>query len=260
MAVAAILVSQALAQPNGEALVAFDKFVRQAEQQLSHEVQARDGFLGFVPGAGSEREALLRRGEVVVEERGTTPTPVPGGMIHRWRGVVFIPGVKMADTLGAVQDYDHLAQYFRPEVDWSKTVARAGDDFKVAMRLRKKKVMTIVYDTEYDVHYGRLDDAHHYSVSKSTKVVEIANPGEANEKPLEEGKDHGFMIRLNSYWRFVEVADGTFVQCEALSVSRGIPTGLNWLVGPFIKDVPKESLQFTLRSTREAVRGRMKSR
>jgi hypothetical protein len=28
---------------------------------------------------------------------------------------------------------------------------------------------------------------------------------------------------------------------------------LNWLVGPFIESVPKESLEFTLQSTRNAV-------
>jgi hypothetical protein len=257
---AGTLVGVGNAERNAEVLPVFERFVTQAETQLNQEVRGQANFLAIVPGAGSPQEARLRQGEVVIEERGTTPTMIPGGgMIHRWRGLVFIPRATLAETLATVEDYDHLANYFHPEVDWSKTLSRNGDDFRVAMRLRKKKVMTIVLDTEYAVHYGRLDERHQYSVSKTTKVVEIANPGERDEHPLPEGKDHGFMIRLYSYWRFVEVSDGVYVQCEALSVSRGIPTGLNWLIGPFVREVPRESLQFTLKSTREAVRAHSKN-
>jgi hypothetical protein len=61
------------------------------------------------------------------------------------------------------------------------------------------------------------------------------------------------MWRLNSYWRYFDSGRGVYVQCEAVSLTRDIPTALNWLVGPFIQSVPKESLEFTLQSTRSAV-------
>jgi hypothetical protein len=61
------------------------------------------------------------------------------------------------------------------------------------------------------------------------------------------------MWRLNSYWRFLEKDNGVYVQCEAISLTRDVPTGLNWLIGPFIESIPKESLEFTLQSTRNAV-------
>jgi hypothetical protein len=48
-----------------------------------------------------------------------------------------------------------------------------------------------------------------------------------------------------------------YVQCEAVSLTRDIPTGLGWLIAPFIESVPKESLEFTLRSTRAAVLGKI---
>jgi hypothetical protein len=54
------------------------------------------------------------------------------------------------------------------------------------------------------------------------------------------------MWRLNTYWRVFERDGGTYVQCESISLSRDIPFGLGWIVGPFVTDVPKESLQFTL--------------
>ena len=53
------------------------------------------------------------------------------------------------------------------------------------------------------------------------------------------GNDNGFLWRLNSYWRFLEKDNGVYVQCEAISLTRDVPTGLNWLIGPFIESIPK---------------------
>jgi hypothetical protein len=35
-----------------------------------------------------------------------------------------------------------------------------------------------------------------------------------------------------------------------VSLSRGIPTGFGWIVGPFVTSIPRESLTFTLETTR----------
>jgi hypothetical protein len=79
---------------------------------------------------------------------------------------------------------------------------------------------------------------------------------EANEHVLPPGRDHGYMWRLNTYWAFEQAKDGVFVQCEAISLTRDIPAGLTWVVGPFVNDIPRESLQFTLSATRAAVSGK----
>jgi hypothetical protein len=64
------------------------------------------------------------------------------------------------------------------------------------------------------------------------------------------GNDSGFMWALNSYWRLEQKDGGTYVQCEAISLTRDVPAGLGWIVKPFITDVPKESLHTTLDQTR----------
>ena len=46
---------------------------------------------------------------------------------------------------------------------------------------------------------------------------------------------------------------GVYVQSEVASLTRSIPTGLGWMVGPFVTSIPKESLTFTLEATRKAV-------
>jgi hypothetical protein len=38
-----------------------------------------------------------------------------------------------------------------------------------------------------------------------------------------------------------------------VSLSRDIPTGLGWLIGPFVTSIPRESLEFTLQAMRRAL-------
>ncbi|HYM77173.1 MAG TPA: hypothetical protein VE377_14465 [Candidatus Dormibacteraeota bacterium] len=235
---------------------AFDQYVAKAEARVAQERSATSSFLQIESRAADERKARmvrLRQGEVIIEKQGDTPTEIPGGLIHDWVGTVFIPKVTVAQVLSLIQDYDHSTVYYSPDVMQSRLVSRRGGDFQVFMRLRKKKVITVVLDTEYSVHYGRLDATHQYSFSRSTRVSEIADPGAPTEHALTQGHDHGFMWRLNSYWAFEQVDDGVLVECEAISLTRDIPPGLGWVVGPFVQSIPRESLQFTLDATRKAL-------
>jgi hypothetical protein len=44
------------------------------------------------------------------------------------------------------------------------------------------------------------------------------------------------------------------MQIETVSLSRSIPDGLGWAIKPFVESVPRESLEFTLRATCNALR------
>ena len=65
---------------------------------------------------------------------------------------------------------------------------------------------------------------------------------------------------MDTYWRFQEKDGGTYVECQSLSLTRDIPTGLGWMVGPFVTSVPRESLTFTLVTVRSAELQRIPSR
>jgi len=43
------------------------------------------------------------------------------------------------------------------------------------------------------------------------------------------------------------------MQIESVSLTRSIPAGLGWAVAPFVESVPRESLEFTLRSVCNAL-------
>ena len=135
----------------------------------------------------------------------------------------------------------------------SKLIQHNGDDFKVFLRLRETKIVTVVLDTEYDVHYVHLNATRAYSRSYSTRVSEVESAEQPGEHHKPAGNDSGFLWRLNSYWRFQEQDGGVYVQLEAISLTRDIPDGIGWLIRPFVTSIPRESLVFTLSRTRSAL-------
>jgi hypothetical protein len=237
---------------NTDAMRAFEQYIGVTETRVEGRVRGRGHFLWIDDERG--RRERVRAGEVLVEPFGADqPTEVPGGLVHDWIGAVFIPGTTLDRTLALVQDYDHHKQVYQPEVMDSRLISRNGDHFAVYLRLRKKKLMTVVLDTEHDARYVRLDRARSYSVSRSTRIVEVENAGRPDERTLGAGADHGYLWKLNSYWRFVESDGGVYVECEAVSLTRGIPHGLGWLIGPIVTSLPRESLANTLAATRVAL-------
>jgi hypothetical protein len=81
----------------------------------------------------------------------------------------------------------------------------------------------------------------------------VEDPGKGNEHEKPPGDDDGFLWRMETWWRMVEADGGVYVQSEVVSLTRDIPAGLGWLIGPFVTSIPKESLTFTLDATRKAV-------
>jgi hypothetical protein len=122
------------------------------------------------------------------------------------------------------------------------------------MRVRQRHVITVVLDTTYDINFGRLDARRGYSTSRSTRISEIDAPGTGNEHALTPNEEHGFLWRLNTYWSYEERDGGLYMQIESVSLTRAIPTGLGWAIGPFVESVPRESLEFTLQSLCKALR------
>ena len=215
-------------------------------------------------------QSQLRAGQVVIERLDANapdaeddpikPILVPGGLIHHWVGTVFIAGATLAETIAFEQDYDHHQDYFRPNVTRSKILRHAGNDFTIQLRLWEKKVITTVIDTDQEVHYQIVDRARAWSQSRATRIQEVDHVGEADERLEPVGHDRGFLWRMNTYWRFEESDGGTYVECQSISLTRDIPTGLGWLIERYLTSVPRESLTFILATTRNALGKRITPR
>jgi hypothetical protein len=132
----------------------------------------------------------------------------------------------------------------------SKLLSRDGDAFKVYLRFVMRKVITVVVNSEHDARFTRDAPDRVRSRIVSTRIAEVEEPDTAEERELPVGRDGGYLWRLNSYWRFLERDGGVYVECESITLTRGIPTGFGWLVRPFVTSIPRESLAFTLDKTR----------
>jgi len=239
---------------------AYDRYIELTGAQVTAELAQRGAYLWVERLPAVQRaadEEQLRNGQLVIERLETLdsgkPISTPEGIIHHWIGTVFVPGATLAQTLSFLQDYDHKVEYFKPDIVRSKILRHEGDDYFVLLRFYKKKIITTVIDTDQEVHYHTLDSTHAYSRSRTTRVQEVENAGKSDETLEPEGHDRGFMWRMNTYWRFEEKDGGTYVECQAISLTRDIPTGLGWMVGSFVTSVPRESLTFTLTTARAAL-------
>lgn len=241
-------------------LDAFDRYVKLTEAQIDSGLAQGEPFLWVERLPENQRaaaEAQLHRGEVRIERLETLDDgkqiECPGGMIHHWIGTVFIPGATLQQTLALVKDYDHHQNYYAPDVMRSKILRQNGDDYLVYLRFYKHKIVTSVVDTDHEVHYSVIGATRAWSRSQTTRVQQVDDADKPDEHLLPEGHGDGFLWRMNTYWRFEEKDGGTYVECQTISLTRDIPTGLGWLVRGYVTSVPRESLTFTLATTRSAV-------
>ena len=109
-------------------------------------------------------------------------------------------------------------------------------------------------NTEHEARFVNAAADRVYSAIHSTRVAEVEGAGTPRERELPPGQGHGFMWRLNTYWRFLERDGGTYFQCESVTLSRDVPFGLGWVIKPFVTEIPMESLTFTLQRTRAALK------
>lgn len=235
-----------------ETLSQFYEYIRKIEARIEREIRNPSLFLWSAQSP--ERLARVRKGEVVVEAAGQSgQIEIQDGLIHDWTGAVFIPNKTLGAVLAVVQDYNSHKNIYKPEVIDSRILKQDGQEFRVYLRLLKKKILTVVLNTEHHVRYQPIGNRKCYSRSYTTRIAEVENPGKPDEKERTPGKDHGFLWKLNSYWRFEERDGGVFVECQAVSLTRDVPTGLGWLINPIIRSLPRESLVHTLTATRNAI-------
>jgi hypothetical protein len=247
------------AEPTPAAVAAFGSYAGAVEARIAQQHRSGSGFLAIADSA------RLRQGELVVEE--LTPASgkdLPGALLHHWRGTAFIGGAKSADFERTMKDFGGYPTIFSPQVLQARVITHDGDRFQVTMRVRQKHIITVVMDTAYDVTFGRGGSGEGdfggpgaqggFSISRSTHIAEIDSPGSKNEHALDPSAEHGFLWRQNIYWSYEERDGGLYVQIESVSLTRSIPVGLGWAIGPFVESIPKESLEFTLRAARDAVR------
>jgi hypothetical protein len=242
-------------------VAAFDKYVKLTETRMAGEIDGASAFLWIDRQPEPQRTRLhdrLKRGEVLVESLetrdGNAEIGVPDGLIHHWIGTVFMPRATLDRVMAFVKDYGSYSNHFAPTIVRSRIVSQTSDHFELAMRTSTKKVITVVIDADYSVDYRTLGNDRVYTKSVARNFYEVADAGTPQERrtPAEQGR--GYLWRLNNYCSFQQRPEGTYEQCESISLTTEVPWLFRFIVMPFVTSVPRETLEFTLGRVRAGVK------
>jgi hypothetical protein len=203
-----------------------------------------------------QRLQRVRAGEILVSSVGQqNPKPVPSGLIHDWIGAAFISDARIEDVLSAVRDYGNYKVYYKPTVVDSRLLGSDGPCEKYSMRVVNKEVVAqTALDMEYETCYFKTDERRWYSITHTTRMQEIWHYGQANEQELPPNQGSGYIWGLYSIARFEQRDGGTYVEVEAIALSRDIPIAVRWLVNPIVRRLSRNSMLLSLQQTKEAVR------
>ena len=220
-------------QVKPETVHGFECYVQSAEGRL----EGRKQFLIADSNQAFQNQLVTGHKVQTILPNGPNPHQLPGGQLYDWIGGVFIPGATLERTLRMLQDYDHRAQYFPEILSSSKLLCRTGDKhFGFVMQMKEPSVI----ETQNDVVWEQVDAKRWRCRSYSTGVKEI-------------GKNHGYLHKLYSYWRFFETDKGVYVEAETITLSSEF-SGFTRALGSMLMGInPEKSLKKTLESMRESV-------
>src|SRR5262245_13945015 len=247
-------------------IAGFERYERLAEATIETEVSSPETFLHVFNGTDKDRskaDRLLQMGGVAIERLRETENgrriEVPDGLIHHWIGSIFVPNVQLRTAVEVLQDFDQHAEMFKPNIARSKIIERDGERFRLALRFQMKKIVAVTVDTESVAEFIPRGPDRETSAIRSIRVHEVERVGTAEERQKPVGRGGGYMWRMNTYWRFLERDGGTYIECEALTLSRSIPTGLGWLITPLVSSIPRDMLTSALQATRRSLVARAQS-
>jgi putative flippase GtrA len=234
---------------------AYEQKVEQRFQRLA--APASPFFAQDEYGVKDWRETIRTGGVVMRRVDGPAPgTPSPGipaGRVHHWIGAVFVPNLTVAEVVRRLQEGAGRESESYADVLASKLLSRSGDSLTVYLKLRRESVLTVVYNTEHAVEYRRLGTTRATNRSVATKIAELADAGTPREHEKPPGSDRGFLWRLNAYWRYEQVDGGVIVECESISLSRGVPVLLRPFISGVVDGIARDALQQTLESVRRVL-------
>jgi hypothetical protein len=242
-----------------ETSAAFDRYVQSTESMMAKDLDANQFLIVDRLPETKRKQAYeqLHRGEVFIQETHTAdghdPIHVPGGLIHHWAGVIFVPKATLKEVNSVLQDYENEPRIYKPEIRRAKLIRQDGETSKIYLQFLSKSVITVVFDAYFDVTYQSIDKARSQSASHSTHIAEIANPDGPDPRERTDGSDHGYMWRLDSYWRLEQKDGGVYLQNESITLTRTVPIWLAWIANPLIKSLPRDVLAHMLDDTRQAV-------
>ena len=244
------------AELNRQALTAWENYIASAKLHMQDRRAGKSPFLWVDEDA--MRRQQLNSGEIVISAVGSPhPLLIPHGLIHHWIGAVFIPGATIEDLAAVVNDYGRYNEIYRPTLAKAELLGSTDDEQKfLILWVQRVLLVTAAFYTELDSNYIALNSWQGYMTFSTTRVQQIENYGEKDERRLAPDEGSGYLWRLVSFARFEERDGGLYLELEVIGLSKDLPGSLRLLLKPVIDHVPRQALATKLDQTRQAIRSR----
>lgn len=253
------------AELRSQTLVAFERYVRLTEARMKRDRDQPGKFLYIDSLARSTRNQIMteiQRGDVYLTELQTRDAAghrlgAPDGWIHHWFAVMYVRGATVREAVNVIQDYDQYAKFYKPDIVRSRVLRHADNNFLVYVRLQKKTPwLTVSLDMDSDVHYYFAGPRRAYTVSHSTRIMQVEDAGLPDEHTDLPGQGGGYIWAMDSYWRLEQDRGGLIVEWESVALSRNPPLALRWLIRPFVRGAIRSTVRAMLIRTRELIQAR----
>ncbi len=228
----------------------FERYAHAVEATLQERWAGRKNFL-FIEDDPATKQRVLN-GELLIKQmNGGHPVEITNGLIHDWLGAIYMPNTSIQRVLEILEDFDRHKEIY-PLVSKSRTVSREGNNIRGYWRLQQKGLVPVILDVEEDVHYSEVAPGKWKGQNYARNITEVDTSWFTRGRKFPLGEGHGFLWRLYGYWSLEAFRGGVLAECRTLSLSRDIPQGLAWAVGPYTQKMPQESLSSTLKNTSKA--------
>jgi hypothetical protein len=248
------------AELDQQTVAAWEKYVASASLHMQDRLNGKSPFLWV------DEDPMTRRrvdsGEIVITPVGSThPLSVPRGLIHHWIGAVFIPGARIKDLDNVVGDYSKYSEIYRPSLIKAELIDSTADEQKLSILwVQRVLLVTAAFYTEMDSKFCALNSRQGYMTFTTTRVEQIENYGEKDERRLAQNEGSGYLWRLVSFARFEEREGGLYLELEVIGLSKDLPGSLRFLFKPVIERIPRQALTAKLEQTRQAISSRASQR
>jgi hypothetical protein len=228
-------------------------------------LRAWDDYIGSVTLGGAERNAGSRsflsldesseasrrvaKGELVITNHD--PRKVPQGLIHDWIGVMFVPNSSLDQAMKVLDSYDRYSDIFHSLIRKTSVMERSQDAAKIeVLAVQKAFSVTAAVETDEEIQIVRLAPNKVCIRGSSTRIQEIANYGQPSEHVFPDARRPGYVWRALIIERLEQRDGGVYVELETISLSRGIPVEVRWLIKPLTDELPRRLMADILDATR----------
>ncbi len=156
---------------------------------------------------------------------------------------MFVPGVSLERALLLLQDYDNHWRTYKPDVRRSKLLEQTDNTFKIYLQFYRQSPRHVSFNTEFQVHYTRIDSTRVISHAVSARIAELEHPEQPDSPEFPVGQGHGYLWSLSNYWRLEEKDGGVYMQLLSITLS----------LNPLIRRVSRQTLANLLSATRRGM-------